>query len=230
MRKFLVLCAAVMVGMAPAALGSFITDITTNAPTLALAVSESEYVIIADGSAQDSNSAAGAVTFIGSIGNWDINVTTGITDPALPAAYMDLNSVDVATANAGVLEIWWSDPVVQQPFPPPISFLMSIGGTMGSGSVVYQAFYGAAGTAFDDSNEIGSLEFRANPFDGSVTGPAPGIANPFSLTQLIVLDMNSAGATSFNSALEPTPEPGVAFLIGSGLLAFGAIARRRRQR
>ncbi len=124
MRKFLMIFAAAMVGMAPAALGSFISEIPTNTPTLALAISDTEFITIADGSAQDSNIAPGAVTFMGSIGGWSINVSTGLTDPALPVAQLDLNSVDVSAGTPGTLEIWWSDPVIQQPFPAPISFWM----------------------------------------------------------------------------------------------------------
>lgn len=45
-------------------------------------------VTVSDFGAGDSNPAAGAVTWIGSLGAWSVNVGTGITKPAL--GYVDL--------------------------------------------------------------------------------------------------------------------------------------------
>src|SRR5262245_22975490 len=59
---------------------------------------------IEDNQAYDSNPLTGVVTYIGSVGVFSINVTTGISGSAntLPNVLMDVNTVNQSTA-AGTL-------------------------------------------------------------------------------------------------------------------------------
>jgi hypothetical protein len=68
-------------------------------------------VTITDGSSGDSCPNVGCVTWIGTIGVWNINVDTGLTKPATGDAThldMDLSLVGHSTA-AGTLTLTWSD-------------------------------------------------------------------------------------------------------------------------
>ncbi|HBH61495.1 MAG TPA: hypothetical protein DDX85_07110, partial [Nitrospiraceae bacterium] len=68
---------------------------------------------VADGSGLDSNPNTGAVTYVGAVGtNWWLNVTTGITKPALGSAgspQMDLNDISLTSYSAGNLSILFSE-------------------------------------------------------------------------------------------------------------------------
>jgi hypothetical protein len=63
-------------------------------------------VSVFDGGPGDLCVAAGCVTFSGSLGVWNINVSTGISDSPFP--FMDLNSIDRSTG-AGTLKILLGD-------------------------------------------------------------------------------------------------------------------------
>src|SRR5215472_1729141 len=66
-------------------------------------------VDIVDGGLGDACGTADCVTFVGSVGNWTLNVTTGVDGSAAAPAIIHLNSVDTAVANAGTLTITFSD-------------------------------------------------------------------------------------------------------------------------
>lgn len=56
-------------------------------------------IVVLDNGTGDFDPTVGSVTFIGPIGNWNVNVTTGVTYPALGTTdtpKMDLNSVNVS--------------------------------------------------------------------------------------------------------------------------------------
>ena len=73
--------------------------------------------------------ADGVVNYNGAVGSFNINVTTGISKPALPDGTMDLNSVNVSGGD-GQLQIMLTD----TGFTGPVGgFTSSIGGTTGAG-------------------------------------------------------------------------------------------------
>src|ERR1041384_5344046 len=57
-------------------------------------------VTVTDGGVGDANPAAGAITFIGSVGSWNLNVGTGVGQDVLGPATMDLASISAAFLGA----------------------------------------------------------------------------------------------------------------------------------
>jgi hypothetical protein len=184
-------------------------------------------VTISDGGGGDSNGAAGAITWVGSLGVWSINVSTGVTKPASGSATnpkMDLNTVDMSTA-AGTLTIKFTDDGFG-PVPNGTKFRDSIGGTT-EGTVTAAELYDAENGAFSGV-QIASLgPFPGPAFSGSIlSSPVAGIA-PFSLTQVVTITHTAGGMTSLDYAKD-IPEPSAFLLLGSGLVGFGYLRGRRR--
>ena len=173
------------------------------------------------------NSADGTATWIGYIGTFLLNVTTGITKPTL--THMDLNSVNVqAGATGGNLTVTWSD----TDWAGVGDFQMNAGGTMYGGTATYQAYYDSSNTLSAQTTLIGSM----GPFNnGAFSGVLPGGISPggtYSLTQKLTYAFGSWGVTSGNYELMTTAVPesaSVAFIGASLLLAYEALRRRFRR-
>ena len=106
--------------------------------TLTLSLSDGiNTIVIDDGSGLDKNDATGAVTFIGNIGLWTFNVSTGFSKPnigSLSSAQMDLNSVDISSSGAGALTIKLYDNSFNLPAGSGVGTML-IGGTQDNGNV-----------------------------------------------------------------------------------------------
>lgn len=184
-------------------------------------------VTLADGAAGDSCGAANCVTFNGALGNYIVNVSTGISNNGLNP-YLDLASVNLALgANAGLLTITTSQTGYTATAP---QFNFQVGGTSSlGGSSSFSAYGGNSNTLFDTSHQIGStLTFPGSPYSGSITGGGNTV-NPYSLTLVATLNGVTAGAASFDAAINAVPEPASVALLG-GVLLFTAGAIRRKMR
>jgi hypothetical protein len=185
------------------------------------------FTTITDGGAGDSSSMAGVIVFNGAIGNWIVNVTTGISKPVFPntpsLAKMDLNSTNVHANSSGTLTIELTDTGFSL-VPSPFNYILNnqFGGTISGGTVTAQSF-------------IGVTEFDTSTFSSPVLGPlGPGAfaasssstfagSSPFSITQRLNLTVG-AGVTNFSGDFETTvvtPAPPSLLLAGLGLPFLG---------
>ena len=173
----------------------------------------SDTQIITDGSALDSNPAAGVITFIGAVGNnWTINVSTGLSDS--PSG-IDLNSID-RSLGAGFLTLTYTD----VGFTLGSSATMMIGGTAG-GTVDNTAIVGL--TPIHTFTDLGP-----GAFSDTFTSAISPYLN--ALTEIVTIEHVAAGVTSFDASLKTSavPLPPSALLLGSGLLGLVALRRFRK--
>jgi len=171
---------------------------------------------------------SGTIAFNGSMGTWNINVTTGLSKPATGSATapsMDLNSINHTTA-AGTLTIRLAD----TEFGPAGGFTQSIGGTMGAG-------WHLTATAIADptNGQVPApgvstvLTFSSSPYSGTSSTPGVNYANPFSLSLTDVITAAGAGTISFDHELVGAPEPGTMAMVATSLPILGLIWARRRK-
>jgi hypothetical protein len=183
-----------------------------------------------DGDPCDVNPAAGAVTVIGTVGLFTVNVTTAITEPALGSAsfaILDLNSVNVS-GGPGTLTILASHTGYAGPLPGGIyPAQLNVGGTT-TGTVSFAGYLDDGNALFGTTSLLGTLgPFGPGAFSGSVAGAA-GATAPFALTLVANITHTSGGNTSFDFEVRPrVAEPGMLSLFGIGLGSVLVGGRRR---
>jgi len=188
-------------------------------------------VTITDQGAGDFNPYVGAVTYIGSIGVFAVNVSTGLSKPILGSAgvpSMDLSSIDLS-GSGGSLQILLTDTGFTALGPA----MMAIGGVSYAGNVTYTAWADESNVEFamGMGNQLGIL----GPFSGAFSGTTGTVglaasSTPYSLTQRVsIVHTAAGGATSFNATLV-VPEPGTLVLLGLALVGVAVFAKRRTPR
>jgi hypothetical protein len=205
----------------------------------------------ADVEVTDGN-ADGVITFAGSFGTFVVNVTTGLSKPALPSpanpslAQLHLDTVTVESGSGGLLTITLTDTDYDiLPVDLP-----------GQNAAMKSSFAGTL-TASNDSSatfqayaSLNNLEYDVGPDPMAVftTGPQGPFGPPafnntatttfgldpdgvFSLTAVLVIDLKSGGVYSSNGDVTvTTPEPAsLAMALIAVPLAGGVHLLRRRK-
>ena len=183
----------------------------------------------------DSNGNVGAITWIGSIGNFTINVSTGLSKPVFPSSAslsrMDLNSVNTSTG-ADELLIFLTDTDFAGSLPGALRG--EVGGTT-NGTVDFAACKDPGNTEYSTECQETEPTIFLGPFeDGAFSDAATephGALGPYSMT-LIAHIVHGSGvqSTSFDFEVSNIAEPATLALFGLGLIGVGTKIVRRRQR
>lgn len=191
-------------------------------------------ITIADGGAGDWWATPGAVTFVGSVGSFSANVSTGITKPLYGTEtnpVIDLNSVYVTSFAGGTLRISFTETdFSSSDFPNDlIAFYISVGGTT-TGNVAFNSYWDPNNNGFAETNLLSSLGgFGPMAFSnqsGSGFYPFSPDAK-FSLTVVATITHAGAGLTSFDAMVSPVPEPAAMFLVGAGLIGIAELGKKK---
>ncbi len=155
----------------------------------------------------DGHADPGVVVFMGSLGIWTFQLTSGISKPTVGSEtepIMELHDVSLSSkGSGGTLEIWFSE----TGFGPTGLVAESAIGGVADGKVTYETFKGGP-TLFDDSVLLSSLSSTAGAFGGLGFAGIGDPTGPYSLTQKVTITHKGGSAaklTSFDARLEVSP-------------------------
>lgn len=194
-------------------------------------------IVVGDGGGSDLNGVDGGVTWVGGLGVWSINVSTGISDPALGTKALpnlDLNSVNNSSSAAGsTMTVMITDTdFTTKMIGEVISLLLDASATT-DGTIAFDLY-------IDDGNaEFGMTQLLASagPFVGpgafadSVTGFGTA-TDLYAITLVVTIDHNGSNTgevTSFDAEITRVPEPTTLAIFGAGLIMLGGLVRKRKR-
>jgi hypothetical protein len=189
-------------------------------------------VTVVDGGVSDRWAGPNVVLYNGTVGNWTVNVSTGIVLGTPTQPEIDLNSVNMSNG-AGKLSIVFSADGFG---PTQGSVVTEIGGTT-AGTV--------KSSTWADSNDI--VPFVTSPLPGNFFGTKiTGWSSPFgpgafsntssgslllgaySLSTVIEITHTHSGISSFDSNVTVPDSAMTAWMLSLGLFVVGLVARRRK--
>lgn len=184
---------------------------------------------ITDNSAEDSAAQTGLISYIGSVGGFNLVINVGTSKPLLTNGAMDLLNFTLAGTGTIAIEITDTGFTPGQSSP----YLFSAGGTSTNRpGVTFQAGGTSSNTEFDLTTSTGVLGVTNGINNSFSTGGTfgPGGADPYSLTMRAVITHNSfLDATSFDAEVRPAPAPAGLVMALTALPFFGLLRRRMRE-
>lgn len=173
-------------------------------------------VLVFDGGAGDLNPLAGAITFLGPLGQWNLNVSTGISG----GNYIDLNSINTSVGDNAALRVslWESFDSAFQCRDCKIG-----GTTTGTVQATFSEIVRGQTVSTAKSDLFSGGAFAQNDIKLPIFGP--GL---YQVEMSVDIFHPKAGVTSFdaNCDYSPVPIPNAVWLFGSAALGMLGIGRR----
>jgi hypothetical protein len=227
-----------------------VTSSSARASMMLRLTSGADVVTVEDGGVGDAYAAVGAITFIGSVGDFVLNVTTGLSkgapggfDASSSFAKMDLNDISSTSNGPATLKIELTDTDFPA-FPTNGVLTGDAGGTLADdGTIEFWAYKNDSNREFDIGQDLppGGIDvpeaeihlgpFESSPFSGTASVLHGPINNPYSMTLVTEIAHQAAGSTSFDFEVRNVvPEPSSLLLLGTGVIGLVGFARWRRRR
>jgi predicted Rdx family selenoprotein len=196
---------------------------------------------ITDNGLDDNDSNVGIINFAsfksGPVGNFSINVTTGITKPflgnSLTTAAMKLSNVTITTTTGGTLSIRLTDTDFNLSgiaTPDQIIFKSEIGGVISS-SIDSTAYLDFGNNAFGTGGpSLVHSTLGPGAFSETLSNTTLYPGGKFSMTIDSAITLGAGSSASFDQNLTATtPEPSTLFLLVIGITGTAIYGWRRRK-
>lgn len=177
----------------------------------------------------------GVVTYIGAVGAFNVNISSGLSKPLLGgplSADMDLSSANVSN-QAATLTIELTDTDFSLPNYPAV-LTSAVGGTA-QGTASFDVYANSDNAAFSTAGDLASASlgpFGPGAFSGTTSTLGTG-TNGFSMT-MVASVTHGAGvkSTSFDHSVQfqSVPEPSSLAMLLPGIAPLGLVLRRRLRR